>query len=192
MPPLTLLAFGDSLTAGYGLPPDAAPPALLQAMLDADGYAVQVVNAGVSGETTAGGLARLPWLLEDAPDAAILELGANDGLRGVDPAEMESNLMKMLELFKANDVEVLFTGMRAMANLGEEYVNEYEAVFTRLSQQYDVLYYPFYLQGVAGDPALNQPDGIHPNEAGAKVIAERIYPYVKQLVERVRERGEAG
>lgn len=190
--PVTILAFGDSLTAGYGLDPGTAVPDLLETMLRENGYNVTIINAGVSGDTTSGGLARLPWSLEQNPDAAILELGANDGLRGVDPRQMEENLDAMLRMFAERSIPVLFTGMKAMPNLGEAYEKEFSAVFTRLAERHDVLFYPFYLEGVAGDPDLNLPDGIHPNEEGARRIAENMYPHVVKLVEKIRRQQEAG
>lgn len=180
---ITLLALGDSLTAGYGLPADAALPAVIQDMLTAAGYNVRIVNAGVSGDTSAGGLARLPWLLEDAPHCAWLELGANDGLMGRDPEAMEANLDAMLAMFEARDIPVLFIGMKAIANYGEEYTAAFDAVFPRLAAKHEPLFYPFLLQGVALDPKLNQLDGIHPNKEGVRVIADALYPYVRELVE---------
>lgn len=181
---ITLLAFGDSLTAGYGVPADAALPALLEDMLRADGYNVRIVNAGVSGDTSAGGLARLPWLLEEGPDCAWIELGANDGLMGRDPAAMEANLDTILAMFERRGIPVLFVGMRAIANYGQEYTRAYESVFPRLAQKHNVLFYPFLLKGVVMDQSLNQLDGIHPNEEGTRVIAANIYPMVRELVER--------
>ncbi|MFW5734265.1 MAG: arylesterase [Oceanidesulfovibrio sp.] len=190
--PLTILAFGDSLTAGYGLDQGMAVPDLLEDMLRDNGYNVTIINAGVSGDTTTGGLARLPWALEQNPDAAILELGANDGLRGEDPQTMEENLGAMLQMFQERAIPVLFTGMKAMPNLGAQYEEEFSAVFPRLAERYDVLFYPVYLKGVAGKPELNQPDGIHPNEEGASRIAHNLYPHVVELVEKTRRQQEAG
>lgn len=190
--PVTILAFGDSLTAGYGLDPGMAVPELLEDMLRSDGHNVTILNAGVSGDTTTGGLARLPWTLQQDADAAILELGANDGLRGEDLEVMESNLDAMLRLFDKRSMPVLFAGMKAMPNLGAEYAGEFAAVFSRLAERHDVIFYPFYLEGVAGDPELNLPDGIHPNEEGSRRIAENIYPYVVELVEKTRRLREAG
>lgn len=190
--PVNILAFGDSLTAGYGLDPGAAVPDRLETMLRENGYNVTIINAGVSGDTTSGGLARLPWSLEQNPDAAILELGANDGLRGEDPQMMEDNLDAMLRIFAERSIPVLFTGMKAMPNLGEAYEKDFSAVFTRLAERHDVIFYPFYLEGVAGNPDLNLPDGIHPNEEGARRIAENLYPYVVKLIEKTRSQKEAG
>jgi acyl-CoA thioesterase-1 len=180
--PVTLLAVGDSLTAGYGLPASAALPAVIEALLRQEGLNVRVVNAGVSGDTTAGGLARLPWLLEEPPDCAWLELGANDGLRGQDPQRMEANLDAMLELFAARGVPVLLIGMRALENYGADYAARFDAVFPRVAGRHGVPLHPFLLEGVALDPALNQDDGIHPNKRGVEVIARALLPRVRELV----------
>jgi len=180
---ITILAFGDSLTAGYGLPVNQSLPSVLEAMLRADGYNATVTNAGVSGDTTSGGLARLSWSLEDNPDAAILELGANDGLRGQDPATMEANLDAMLKMFEAKGIPVLLAGMEAIANYGPGYASRFNAVFPRLADEHDILFYPFLLEGVALRSHLNQSDGIHPNAQGVKEIARRMYPKVRELAE---------
>ena len=139
---------------------------------------------GVSADTSAGGLARLDWSLADHPDAVILELGSNDMLRGTPPAETERNLRAILDKLKAAHVKVLLTGMHAQRNLGAEYVQEFDAIYPRLAKQYNVLFYPFILDGVALNPKLNQADGMHPNPAGVKVIVARMLPYVKKLVGR--------
>lgn len=180
---ITLLAFGDSLTAGYGLPTDQSLPARLQQLLMANQYNVRIINAGVSGDTTAGGLARLAWTLEQPMDAAILELGANDALMGQDPAAMERNLDAMLTMLHKKGIPVLLVGMRSIANYGEDYAKAYDGVFPRLAAKHGTLFYPFLLEGVVMDPALNQQDGIHPNERGVREIAERMYPLVRELVE---------
>lgn len=178
-----LLILGDSLTAGYGLPKNQAFPARLDAALRAQGVDVEVIDAGVSGDTSAGGLARLDWALGNPPPRyAIVELGANDGLRGLPPAGMEQNLDAILKRLKARGVRVLLAGMRAPPNLGRDYVEEYEAVFPRLARRHDVLLYPFFLEGIATDPALNQGDGLHPNAAGVDEIVRRILPSVRQLL----------
>jgi len=181
--PVTLLAVGDSLTAGYGLPASAALPAVVEALLRQEGLDVRIVNAGVSGDTTSGGLARLPWLLEERPDCAWLALGANDGLRGQDPALMEANLDAMLELFAARGVPVLLVGMRAMENYGADYAARFDAVFPRVAARHGVALHPFLLEGVALDPALNQDDGIHPNERGVAIIARALLPRVRALAQ---------
>jgi acyl-CoA thioesterase-1 len=177
-----LMVFGDSLTAGYGLEPSDAFPAKLGAALRAKGYDVKIINAGVSGDTSAGGKARLAWALADKPDAVIVELGANDGLRGIEPQVMAANLDAILKGLQKAGVRVLLTGMRAPPNLGPEYVREFDAVFPALAKRYGVPLYPFFLAGVAADPRLNQDDGIHPNPAGVDVIVGRILPYVERLI----------
>jgi acyl-CoA thioesterase-1 len=180
--PFKILALGSSLTQGYGLPPGTEFPVQLQAALKKAGIDAVVTNAGVSADTTAGGLARLDWSLADHPDAVILELGSNDMLRGVPPAETEKNLRAILTKLKAAHVKVLLTGMHAQRNLGAEYVREFDAIYPRLAKDYNVLFYPFFLDGVALNPKLNQADGMHPNPAGVKVIVARLLPYVKKLV----------
>jgi acyl-CoA thioesterase-1 len=180
--PLKLLALGDSLTAGYGLPSDVSFTARLQAALKAQGLNVTVVNAGVSGDTSAGGLARLDWLLADKPDFALVELGANDGLRGLDPQVTYDNLDAVLTRLGQRGVPALLAGMYAPPNLGREYGAEFNNVFPRLAEKHGVPLYPFFLDGVAAESALNQPDGIHPNAKGVEVVVERIMPYVKKLI----------
>ena len=182
----TILAFGDSLTSGYGLPPADAFPVKLEAALRARGHAVRVINAGVAGDTTAGGRARLAWMLADKPDAVILELGANDGLRGLDPAETLANLRAIMEQLKAADLPVLLAGMRAPPNLGRDFGAEFDTIFATVALEYDALFYPFFLEGVAARPTLNQNDGIHPNSAGVAIVVERIIPSVEALLSRVQ------
>lgn len=179
---LRILALGDSLTAGYGLPQEDAFTTRLEAALEAAGFDVEVINGGVSGDTTAGGLARLDWALADNPDLAIVELGANDGLRGIDPAATEANLDAILTRLDAAGVEVLLTGMLAPPNLGREYGAEFDGLFPRLAEKHGVAFYPFFLAGVAARPDLNQADGIHPNARGVGVIVERLLPYVTTLL----------
>ncbi|MEC7124140.1 MAG: arylesterase [Pseudomonadota bacterium] len=182
----TIMAFGDSLTSGYGLPPADAFPVKLEAALRARGHAVRVINAGVAGDTTAGGRARLAWMLADKPDAVILELGANDGLRGLDPAETLANLRAIMEQLKAADLPVLLAGMRAPPNLGRDFGAEFDTIFATVALEYDALFYPFFLEGVAARPTLNQDDGIHPNSAGVAIVVERIIPSVEALLSRVQ------
>ncbi len=178
-----IVAFGDSLTAGYGLEDADSFPVRLEAKLSADGIPARVINSGVSGDTTAGGRARLAWSLPEAkPDLVILELGANDGLRGIDPAEMEANLDAMLAELDQRNIPVLLAGMLAPPNLGREYAERYNAVFPRLAEKHGVAFYPFFLDGVAADPTLNQPDGLHPNASGVARIVERIAPYVSKAL----------
>lgn len=184
--PQRLLLLGDSLFAGYGLPRAEAFPARLQAALQADGSAISLIEAGVSGDTTAGGLARLPWVLgerpEQQPDAALVELGGNDVLRGFAPQTTEANLDRILATFSERRIPVLLVGMRAPPNLGADYVKAFDAIFARLAAKRGVPLYPFFLDGVAGNPALSQPDGIHPNAAGVQVIVGRILPDVRALL----------
>jgi acyl-CoA thioesterase I len=181
--PVKILALGSSLTQGYGLPPGTEFTTKLQAALKAKGIDATVTNAGVSGDTSAGGLARLDWSLADHPDAVILELGSNDMLRGTPPAETEKNLRAVLARLHAAHVKVLLTGMHAQHNLGADYVKQFDAIYPRLARDADV-FYPFFLDGVALNPRLNQADGMHPNPAGVKVIVARMLPFVMKLVGR--------
>lgn len=177
-----ILALGDSLTAGYGLKQKDSFPAQLAAALQADGLDVRVTNAGVSGDTSAGGLARIGWLLQDVPDVAIVELGANDGLRGIDPAETMRNLGKIIETLKAKNIRVVLAGMLAPPNMGPRYGAAFDAVFPTLASQHSIDFYPFFLDGVAADAALNQADGIHPNARGVEIIVRRILPTIKRAL----------
>jgi acyl-CoA thioesterase-1 len=181
--PAKILMLGTSLTQGYGLRPRAEIPALLQAKLKAAGIDAKVINAGVSGDTSAGGLSRLDWSLAERPDAAIVELGSNDALRGIPPAQTEKNLSAILAKLKAQHIPTLLLGMMAPRNLGPEYGRAFDAIYPRLAKQYGAMLYPFVLQGVALNPKLNQADGMHPNPAGARIIADRLFPNVKALVE---------
>jgi acyl-CoA thioesterase I len=180
--PVKILALGSSLTQGYGLPPGTEFTVQLQAALKKAGIDAVVTNAGVSGDTSAGGLARLDWSLGDHPDAVILEMGSNDMLRGIAPGETEKNLRAVLDKLKAAHVKVLLTGMHAQRNLGADYVKQFDAIYPRLAKDYDVLFYPFFLDGVALNPKLNQADGMHPNPAGVKVVVARMLPLVSKLV----------
>jgi len=183
---LRLLALGDSLTAGYGLSRQEGFVAQLQAALRARGIPATVLDAGVSGDTTAGGRARLDWALADRPDAAIVALGGNDLLRALDPASTYANLNDILTRLGQRNIPVLLAGMLAPRNLGQEFVTAFEGAYQRLAREHDVVFVPFFLDGVAGEPALNQPDGIHPNARGVAVMVERILPAVEQLLSRVR------
>src|SRR3954465_392697 len=180
--PVKILAIGTSLTQGYGLPPGTEFTVQLQKALKQAGIDAVIINAGVSGDTSAGGLARLDWSLADHPDAVLLELGSNDMLRGIPPATTEKNLRAILDRLKAAHVRVLLAGMHAQRNLGADYVNQFDQIYPRLAKDYNVLFYPFILDGVALNPRLNQADGMHPNPAGVKVIVSRILPLVKKLV----------
>jgi acyl-CoA thioesterase-1 len=177
--------FGTSLTQGLGLPPGTELPAVLQAKLAAAGIAAQVINAGVSGDTSADGLSRIDWSLADRPDAAIVELGSNDALRGLDPAQTQKNISAILAKLEAAHVPVLLLGMKAPRNLGADYDAAFDAIYLKLARQYDDMLYPFVLEGVALDPKLNQADGIHPNPAGVKVIAAHLFPYVQKLIAKI-------
>ena len=177
-PPVKLAVLGDSLTAGYGIKPEQAFPSLLQAALKAAGRDVAVLNHGVSGDTSAGGLDRLDWVLGDKPDIVMVELGANDALRGIDPAITERNLSAIIEKLKAAGVPVWLVGMKAPRNLGPEYVAAFDGIYQRLADKYQVPLYPFILEGVAQDPTLNQADGLHPNPRGAEVVAQHLLPFV--------------
>jgi acyl-CoA thioesterase-1 len=179
--PVKILALGTSLTQGYGLPPGTEFTAVLQEKLKSAGVDTTIVNAGVSGDTSADGLSRLDWSLADNPKAAIIELGSNDALRGLAPAQTEKNLTAILAKLKAAHVAVLLCGMRAPRNLGPEYAAQFDAIYPRLAKQYGVLFYPFILDGVALNPKLNQADGIHPNPAGVRIIVDRILPDVLRL-----------
>ena len=185
---ITLVAFGDSLTAGYGLKADESFPSQLQMALRARGHKVDVVNAGVSGDTTADGLARIDWTLSSPADGIILELGANDALRGIDPKETRANLDKMLQKVKAKALPTLLAGMKAPGNWGEDYQKRFDAIFPELATQYDAQLYPFFLDGVALDPKLVLSDGLHPSAAGVATIVKRILPDVEKLIERIGAR----
>jgi acyl-CoA thioesterase I len=177
-----ILAFGDSLTPGYGLAPDQAFPVQLASRLKSDGYDVTVINAGVSGDTSADGLARLDWALGDHPDVVLVEFGANDMLRGLDPKRAAANLDAILAKLKAAKLKVLLLGMQAASNWGAEYKKSFDAIYPALAEKYAVPLYPFFLDGVALDPKLNQGDGLHPTAAGVAVIVGRTAPAVERLL----------
>lgn len=177
-----ILVFGDSLAAGFGLPADKAFPAQLEGRLKAMGVEARVVNGGNSGDTTADGLARLDWSLADKPDAVILELGANDMLRGIDPKIVRANLDAMLGKIQASGAKILLAGMQAAPNWGSAYQKSFDEIYPELAKARGVGLYPFFLDGVATDAALNQPDGLHPNARGVAVIVDRIAPSVVRLI----------
>jgi acyl-CoA thioesterase I len=181
-----LLVLGDSLTAGFGLARADGFQAQLGAALRAAGHEVTIEDGAVSRDTTAVGRARLDWVLAGGADAAIVELGANDGLRGLAPARTEADLTAILEALAARGVPVLLSGMLAPPNLGKDYGRAFQAVFERLGARAGVIYDPFFLAGVAGDPGLNQPDGIHPNPEGVRRIVARLLPMVERLLAAVR------
>ncbi len=186
--PVKILAFGTSLTQGYGVPPGYDFTAVLEARLKASGVDAKLINAGVSGDTSADGLSRLDWSLADHPDAAIIEMGSNDALRGLAPAETEKNLSAILAKLKAAHIPVLLAGMKAPRNFGPEYAAQFDPIYPKLAKKFGTLFYPFILDGVALNPRLNQADGIHPNPAGVKIIVDRILPLAKQLVGQARDR----
>ena len=177
-----IVALGDSLTAGFGLAVDEAYPAVLQERLHERGYQFEVVNAGVSGDTTAGGLRRLDWVLEGDVRILILALGGNDGLRGLPAAEMTRNLATIIERAQSRGIAVLLAGMEAPPNLGASYTAEFRQVFRELEEEYDVAPLPFLLQDIAGERALNQPDGIHPNAKGARVLADNVWTILEPML----------
>lgn len=184
--PLRLLVLGDSLAAGYGLAAPDAFQARLAAALRAAGRDVTVVDGAVSGDTTAGGRARLDWALADGADAALVELGGNDGLRGIDPANTEQNLAAILDTLHTRGIPTLLSGMEAPPNLGQDYADRFRAVFAHLGTHPGVIFDPFFLEGVAADPALNQPDHIHPNPAGVDKEVARLLPLVERLLDQVK------
>lgn len=179
---LRITILGDSLTAGYGLAAKDAFPVQLEQALQAAGHNVAVINAGVSGDTTAGGLARLDWALADRPQIVILELGANDALRGLPPEQTRQNLETIINRLQEKRIAVLLTGMRSPRNFGFIHYNKFDRIFPELAEQHNVAFYPFFLEGVATVRRYNQTDGIHPNPDGVKVIVQGILPVVEQLL----------
>ncbi len=171
-----IVALGDSLTAGYGLPQGEAFPVQLQAALAEKGHEVRIENAGVSGDTSTGGLQRLDWAIAGGADAVILELGANDALRGIEPSVTKQNLDEILKRLKEKNIPVFLTGMRAPPNMGVDYQTEFDGIFPDLAEKHSVAFYPFFLDGVAAMPELNQEDAIHPNREGVALIVEKMLP----------------
>jgi acyl-CoA thioesterase-1 len=180
--PYRIVGLGDSLMAGYGLNPGEAFPEKLQAALKAEGHDVEVINAGVSGDTSSGGLSRLDWSVPDDAGLVILELGANDMLRGITPDITEKNLDAMLARLRQRHIAVLVAGMRAAPNLGSDYQAKFDPIFARLAEKYGVALYPFFLDGVAAEPGLLQQDGMHPSAKGVDIMVERILPVVERLI----------
>ncbi len=180
------MVLGDSLSAGFGLSAEAAFPSRLAEALKSKASAVSITNAGVSGDTASGGLDRLDWSVPDGTDAVILELGANDALRGLDPKLTKTALDTILRKLSDRHITVLLAGMRAPRNMGSDYAREFDAIYPALASTYPVVFYPFFLDGVAADPKLNQGDGMHPNSAGVDVIVARILPRVEELISRAR------
>ena len=182
MDSIRLMVLGDSLTAGYGLPERDAFPSKLQAALRLSGINAKVINAGVSGDTTAGALARISWALSDKPTHVLVELGANDALRGIDPRTTRRNLGAIVEKLQAAGVKVMLAGMYAPPNWGKEYAVDFRRLYPDIAKKYGIGIYPFFLDGVAAERTLNQPDGIHPNEKGVTIIVKRILPSVRRLL----------
>lgn len=183
-PKKLILFFGNSLTAGYGIELEEAFPGLTAQRIDSLGLDYRVINAGLSGETTASGLSRLEWFLEEEPAIFVLELGANDGLRGITPDETKKNLKGIVQLVRSKypSTRILLAGMQIPPNMGQEFAGAFRAVFPDVAQEENVTLIPFLLEGVAGDPDLNLPDGIHPTEAGHKIVFETIWPYLEKLI----------
>ncbi len=186
--PLRLVVLGDSLTAGYGLPQEAAFPAVLERALKAKGYRVEITNAGVSGDTSSGGLDRLDWSVPDGTDGVIVELGANDMLRGLDPAVPRRAIGAIVERLKARNIPVMLAGMYASRNLGPDYVQKFDSLYQDIAKRHDLVLYPFFLDGVAGERSLNLPDGLHPTAKGVEIIVGRILPTVESFIGRLPNR----
>ena len=184
--PVKMVVLGDSLSAGYGLPGQDAFPAKLAKALEAKGVAVAMTNAGVSGDTASGGLGRLDWSVPEGTQAVIVELGANDALRGIDPKVTRTALDGILKKLKDRKIAVLLAGMYAPRNLGPDYVRDFDGIYPELAKTYDAILYPFFLDGVAGDDKLNQRDGLHPTAPGIDIIVERIMPKVEELMARAK------
>jgi acyl-CoA thioesterase-1 len=189
--PLHIVAFGDSLFSGYGLRSSQAFPAQLQKVLKAAGHDVVITNAGVAGDTTADGLKRIAWAVPDNTDAVILEFGANDALRGTDPKQARANLEKLIAKLQERRLPILLAGMRAPANWGDHYSEDFDAIFPDLAKKHDLILYPFFLDGVVFDNKLNQDDGMHPNPKGVAEIIKRMMPSVEQLITRATAHREA-
>lgn len=186
--PLKIVAFGDSLTAGYGLATQDAFPARLERALKARGFRVEIDNAGVSGDTATAGLSRLDWSIPEGTDAVIVELGANDMLRGIDPAVTRQALDAIVSRLKARNIDVLLCGMRAAPNLGADYAQRFESIFAELARKHDILLYPFFLDGIAAQAKFMLRDGVHPSAAGIEAVVAAILPKVEELIARLRTR----
>ena len=178
-----IIAVGDSLTAGYGVSEQEAYPAVLERKLTENGYNMQVINAGISGETSSGALSRIGWIIAQGPDIVILETGANDGLRGIPIKVVYDNISNTVQLLLEARITVVLAGMQMLRNMGPAYTAEFAALYPRVAREQDVILLPFFLAGVAGEPTLNQPDLIHPTAAGHRIIAETVYPYVLKAMQ---------
>jgi acyl-CoA thioesterase I len=187
---LTIVAFGDSLTQGHILPEKEAYPAQLEAKLKSEGHAIKVMNAGINGETSSGALSRVKWILSLRPDIVILETGANDGFRGIKPDLIEKNISEIIRLFKENGITVVLAGMQMLSNMGAEYTRDFRAIYPRVAREHDVILIPFILEGVAGEPELNLPDGIHPTAKGHRMVADHVFPFVMEAIRRAKPSAE--
>ncbi|WP_445501176.1 arylesterase [Microvirga sp. G4-2] len=185
---LHLVALGDSLTAGYGLPQEAAFPVVLEKALKARGYKVEIANAGVSGDTSSAGLDRLDWSIPDGTDGVIVELGANDMLRGLDPAVTRKSIETIVERLKARNIPVMLAGMYASRNLGQDYIQKFDTIYSDIAKKHDLVLYPFFLDGVAGERSFILPDGLHPTAKGVEIIVDRILPTVESFLTRLTQR----
>ena len=186
--PVRIVIFGDSITAGYGLDPDQAFPAKIQEKIDAAGWRANVVNAGVSGETSAGGLRRIDWILQHRVDLFVLELGGNDGLRGINPDLTKENLQLIIDKVSETypDAGIVLTGMEAPPNMGGDYTTRFRQIYQELADENDLIFMPFILEGVGGEPDLNQSDGIHPTEEGHEMIADNLWEILEPVIERLQ------
>lgn len=184
--PPSIVVLGDSLVAGYQLGAGEGFPEQLQAALDKKGIPAKIIGAGVSGDTSSGGLSRLDWSVPEGTDAVILELGANDALRGLPPETSRKNLEAMIERLQERDIKVLLAGMMAPPNMGEDYAKAFNEIYPQLAEKYGTAFYPFFLEGVAAEPNLNLDDGIHPNPLGVRVIVSKIMPHVELLIQELR------
>ena len=181
---LVILALGDSLTAGFGVEEEESFPSLIQVKIDQSNLGYKVVNAGVSGDTTAGGVRRIDWLMKHKPNIVILALGANDGLRGLSTKEMQTNLETMIRISHENNAKVLLAGMKALPNYGKDYQLKFESVYADLAKKYDLVYLPFLLEGVAGVREHTRPDGLHPTESGYKLVADLVWRYLEPMLKK--------
>jgi len=188
----TVIALGNSLTAGLGVAEELAYPSVLQEKLQQAGYNWQVINAGISGETSSGALSRINWIIVQQPDIVILETGANDGMRGIPVRVIKENLRRTIELLQEAEIVVVLAGMQMLQNLGPAYTNDFAAIYPAVAEEQDVILVPFFLEKVAADPALNLPDGIHPTPAGHRIVAETVYPFVVKAIQRVQQQKSAG
>ena len=184
--PIRIAAIGDSLIAGYGLKSEDGFTAQLEYELRERGHSARIVNSGISGDTTSGGLARLDWVFSDPYDAVILLLGFNDALRAIPTELVRDNLTEIISRIQARQLPLMFVGARAPRNLGAEYVEDFDAIYLDLAEEFDVVFYPFFLEGVATDPSLNQDDGIHPNAIGVGLIVKQMLPYTEELISRIK------